>query len=110
MEKVSHNSESQNVVVNPPVSKLAHVNAILNSKSISYYSGEYQGTLSVKCAFGGQATYEAAGERFAVDDTAYLLLNNRQTYAMTIEAETTVETFCLIISGPRLSASHGRLR
>ncbi len=83
------------VVINPAPPRLAQVNAILNGRSQSHYSGEYRGTLSLKCAFGGQAIYEAMGGRFAVSDAAYLLLNNQQTYALTIESAATVETFCL---------------
>jgi AraC-like DNA-binding protein len=45
--------------------------------------------------FGGRATYEAAGGRFAVDGSRYLVLNAGQPYTVHIDSPSPVESFCL---------------
>jgi AraC family transcriptional regulator len=56
---------------------------------------EHDGPLSIKCAFGGQEMYEIEGGRLAVDDAGYLVLNNGQRYASTINQMNTIESFCV---------------
>lgn len=55
----------------------------------------HEGTLSIKCAFGGEEVYETRHSRFAVDDNSYLILNDRQSYASWVSAERSVESFCV---------------
>ena len=55
--------------------------------------------LSVKCMFNGKALYRADRAWFAVDETGYLVLNDRQPYEIHIESPTQVESF--IIFFPR---------
>jgi AraC-like DNA-binding protein len=83
------------VAINPPALDLLQSNAILNGRNTQYSAVNFQGTLSIKCVLQGQAIYEAAGGRFAVTPRSYLLLNNRQTYTMTIDSQTLTETFCV---------------
>lgn len=83
------------VVINPSRVDLNQSNAILNGRNTQYSAINFQGTLSIKCILQGQAIYEAAGGRFAVTPNSYLILNNRQTYTMTIDSEETTETFCV---------------
>src|SRR5437660_12571778 len=56
---------------------------------------EHPGPLSIKCAFNGQELYEVEGGRVAVDDGAYLILNDGQRYASEILSAQTVESFCV---------------
>jgi AraC-like DNA-binding protein len=55
--------------------------------------------LSVKCMFNGRAVYRAERACFAVDETGYLILNDRQPYEIQINSPTRVESF--IIYFPR---------
>ena len=56
------------------------------------------GPLSIKSFYQGRALYRLAGGHAAVDDGAYLLLNQGQPYSLTIEAETPVESFCVFFA------------
>ena len=55
------------------------------------------GQLSLKTFKGGTARYRVNNAHYLVDDQVYLLLNNQQTYAISVEAAETarVESFCL---------------
>jgi AraC family transcriptional regulator len=55
--------------------------------------------LSVKCIFNGNALYHADRAWFAVDESGYLILNDRQPYTIRIASPTRVESF--IIFFPR---------
>src|SRR5882724_5963673 len=55
--------------------------------------------LSVKCMFNGSALYRADRAWFAVNETGYLILNDRQPYEIHIDSPTRVESF--IIFFPR---------
>jgi AraC family transcriptional regulator len=41
-----------------------------------------EGALSIKCMFNGGVMYETPDSRYWVDDSHYLILNDRQSYAM----------------------------
>jgi AraC-like DNA-binding protein len=45
--------------------------------------------------FNGRARYRIPGAEFCVDDSGYLILNNRQPYSIEIASPTQVETFVL---------------
>src|SRR5579871_1005705 len=92
------------VVINPPWPMLNQVNAILNGRNTTHSAEDYCGTLSIKCILHGEAAYEAAGCRFALRETDYLILNDRQTYTLDISSNTPVETFCLFFK-PGFAAS-----
>ncbi|HET7628635.1 MAG TPA: AraC family transcriptional regulator [Bacillales bacterium] len=66
---------------------------ILHAKSKTHHF-EGEGALSLKTFANGRAFYEAGGGCYAVDETRYLLLNPGR-YAITIEDEREVESFCL---------------
>ncbi|MDQ2714386.1 MAG: AraC family transcriptional regulator [Chloroflexota bacterium] len=67
---------------------------ILHEKTRQYH-WEGQAPLSIKAFFSGQALYSVGSGYYAVDDASYLLVNHDQPYAITIEADTAVESFCL---------------
>lgn len=76
------------------VSKHENGSFILHEKA-PYYYWEGEGQLSIKTFRGGQAFYSVGKGYYAVDDTSYLVLNDRQPYSITIEAEREIESFCI---------------
>lgn len=68
--------------------------SILQEKACQYFwKGAAQ--LSIKTFSGGRALYALGKGAYAVDETAYLLVNQNQPYAITIESLKVVESFCL---------------
>src|SRR5688572_11185424 len=55
--------------------------------------------LSIKCMFNGSAVYRADRACFAVDESGYLILNDRRPYEIHIDSPTRVESF--IVFFPR---------
>lgn len=53
------------------------------------------GALSIKSFTGGRALYDVGGGRFAVDDRSYLVLNEGQTYSITVDSRSPMESFCI---------------
>ncbi len=62
------------------------------------FDGAGVGALSIKSFFGGRATYTVGRGRYVVDDRAYLVLNQGQPYAISIESEAPVESFCIFFA------------
>lgn len=67
---------------------------ILHERARSYH-WEGEGSLSIKTFFNGRALYNAGPGYHAVDDRSYLLLNGGTRYAITIDSEQPVESFCI---------------
>jgi len=61
-----------------------------------YWSGV--GALSIKSFVGGHAFYEVGDARYMVDEQRYLVLNQGQTYTITVESETPVTSFCIFFA------------
>jgi AraC-like DNA-binding protein len=61
----------------------------------SYFAQTPGLPLSLKCMFNGRARYRIPAREFSVDDSGYLILNNRQPYSIEIASPTQVETFVL---------------
>ena len=70
-------------------------NFIAHFRGRDFYIPEHLGLLSVKCAFGGQETYEVGRDRIGVKDSSYLILNEGQNYASYIRARDPVESFAI---------------
>jgi AraC family transcriptional regulator len=70
---------------------------ILHEQAERYY-GAGAGWLSIKVFAGGQAHYTVGQTRYLVDDTNYLILNHDQPYAISIDADRPVESFCLFFA------------
>jgi AraC family transcriptional regulator len=83
------------VTINPAFPMPSTGSVILHGRAKEYHCEEYAGALSIKSVVRGQAFYEAAGARFCVDESAYLVLNQGRTYSMEFRSPTVVETFCL---------------
>ncbi|GCE09932.1 helix-turn-helix domain-containing protein [Dictyobacter aurantiacus] len=69
-------------------------NSILHERAQQYY-WEGLAPLSIKTFFGGRALYTLGKGYYAVNDASYLIVNQNQPYAITIEASQNVESFCL---------------
>jgi AraC family transcriptional regulator len=70
---------------------------ILHARAPVYY---WQGTgeLSIKTFSGGRAHYRVGAGHHAVDETSYLVLNDGQNYAISIESRQPVESFCIFFA------------
>ncbi|MWC27659.1 helix-turn-helix domain-containing protein [Paenibacillus sp. MMS18-CY102] len=69
-------------------------NLILHARSDQYY-WKGKGALSIKTFRNGRAFYHVGYGNYAVEEGRYLLLNDGQEYAITIDSETPVESFCI---------------
>jgi AraC-like DNA-binding protein len=83
------------VPINPPERVLGTENAILAGTNRLYYVPDYEGCLSVKSVVVGSALWEVEGRQFVVHENSYLILNDHQSYTMTIDSALDVTTFCL---------------
>jgi AraC family transcriptional regulator len=81
--------------VNPPGRTLGSENAVLTGSGSRYFVRDFEGCLSLKAVLQGSAVWEAGNRTFCVDETCYLILNDRQRYSITIESHRPVTTFCL---------------
>jgi AraC family transcriptional regulator len=63
---------------------------------------EHSGPLSVKCAFRGLETYEIGRRRYEVTPERYLILNNGQRYASSIQTQQETESF-VVFFRPRFA-------
>lgn len=73
---------------------------ILHEASRQYF-WQGSGFLSIKSFFGGRALYDTGGGCCAVDDQSYLILNHGQSYSISIDSASPVESCCLFFA-PRL--------
>ncbi|HLK56103.1 MAG TPA: hypothetical protein VKU00_06050, partial [Chthonomonadaceae bacterium] len=69
-------------------------NHILSSRN-RQYAWRGIGSLSIKTFWEGRAFYNVGDGHFVVDESSYLLLNHEQPYAITIDSDVPVESFCL---------------
>jgi AraC family transcriptional regulator len=70
---------------------------ILHGKALNY-SWTGRGFLSIKAFFQGQAFYTVGDGYHVVNDASYLVLNHEQAYSISIESDTSVESFCLFFA------------
>jgi AraC family transcriptional regulator len=70
---------------------------ILHAHARTYY-WRGSGQLSVKTFFGGRAHYRVGLGHHALDETSYLVLNETQSYEISIEARQPVESFCIFFT------------
>jgi AraC family transcriptional regulator len=69
-------------------------NFVLQASS-RFHHWEGDGPLSIKTFSNGRAFYKVNRGYFAVEEEAYLLLNERQAYTISIESPTKVDSFCI---------------
>ncbi len=87
-------TQPEGMDIHPTRELITMPNHLLHGKN-NHYFWQGVGLLSLKTFFGGRALYDVGDGRFAVDERAYLLLNHLQPYAITIDAEQKVESFCV---------------
>lgn len=56
---------------------------------------DLQGTLSIKCAFGGVEYYRVDGRRIPLNDANYLIVNQGQRYSSMADAASTMQSMCV---------------
>lgn len=68
-------------------------NAVISARTRQAEYGAFQQLLSVKAAWGGAEEYFVDGQRIAVDDDTFLILNAGRRYASAVESCTPVHSF-----------------
>jgi AraC-like DNA-binding protein len=67
--------------------------AVISARTRQAEYPEFQQLLSVKAAWGGAEEYFVDGQRIAVDDDTFLVLNAGRTYASSLKANEPVDSF-----------------
>ncbi|MEP7219706.1 MAG: AraC family transcriptional regulator [Bacteroidota bacterium] len=75
--------------------EMAWSNIVALTRPTDPWSPETQGTLSIKCVFGGRETYEVEGNRMPVSRGNYLILNHGQRYSSTVDPREGAESLCI---------------
>lgn len=78
-----------------PMSSAIQYNFISQLEGTDISFAPHEGPLGIKCCFNGLENYEVGRERFAVDRSSYLVLNDGQRYASSIRSHKRVESFCV---------------
>lgn len=90
----------------PIISSVAHSDKVGAQSSFilrdtaQQYHWQGSGFLSIKAFFGGRALYSVGGGFCAIGDDAYLILNQGQSYTISIESASPIESCCLFFSPP----------
>jgi len=71
---------------------------ILYERGWRRYHWEGASALSIKTFLHGQALYDVGSGRYAVREDQYLILNQGQTYALTIDAPQALDSFCVFFA------------
>ncbi len=80
------------------IHRLPEQSSYMLHEQAQQYQGSGTGFLSIKSFFHGPALYTVGRNRYALNDTAYLLLNHGQPYSITIESDHPVESLCLFFA------------
>ena len=92
--RLQSDSPHQDPRTAPPRGTRGYETYILHERAREFYA-EGTGGLSIKSFFQGQASYEIGRGRYRLDDRSYLVVNQGQPYAVTIESPAEVESFCI---------------
>jgi AraC family transcriptional regulator len=76
-----------------PAAKPLFKSVFLSGRAYRYEACAASPPLSIKTMSNGVATYRTGRRHFAVDETGYLVLNNRQPYEIEINSHSLVESF-----------------
>jgi AraC family transcriptional regulator len=83
------------------VLRIAHgggASRILHERAAVFSGGTQAGALSVKSMANGTARYESERRHCEVGPDSYLILNDGQPYAISIDADQPVESFCVFFN------------
>ena len=70
----------------------------LNGRARDYYVRDFPGPLSIKSVLAGAAVWETDEGRFEIGPGSCLVINDQQSYSITVESREVVETFCLFFA------------
>lgn len=82
------------VKLNPAASELATANAIFAGRTRRHYVPPLAGTHSIKSVLEGRATWNVEGRARVVTPDRCLAVNQGETYSLSIESATPVQTCC----------------
>lgn len=85
----------EGILYNPGTPEIWTANAVLRGRSKVYGTPTMQGTLSIKTVRRGHARWSTPERTFRVDEDAFLVLNEGQTYSLEIDCRDWVETHCV---------------
>lgn len=88
---------------NPGVADLWSGNAVVGGIARRYYTGWVEAPFSVKGVRSGIGVWKTEGREFTVGPDAFMLVNEGQSYELTIESAAFVHTKCLFFD-PKLIA------
>lgn len=84
-------------------------NFVLQARSKTHH-WDGNGPLSIKTFRNGRAYYKTHLGHYAVEEEGYLLLNEGEHYAITIESETEVDSFCVFFKAGFAEEFHSSIR
>lgn len=83
---------------NPGAAGLWTGNSVVSGVAREHETGPVVAPFSLKAVRRGVGEWRVEGRSFRVDEGSFLLVNEGQEYALTIDSPTPVETFCLFVS------------
>ncbi|HLW98220.1 MAG TPA: AraC family transcriptional regulator [Candidatus Acidoferrales bacterium] len=96
--------------LNPRGVELGLFNCVLSGTSSSHYVSEYVTPLSIKTMVAGSAAWETPARRYVVHENTYLVLNDGQTYTLTIDSFKKATTFCIFFEHGFVEEVHRAMR
>jgi AraC-like DNA-binding protein len=96
--------------LNPRGIELGLFNCVLSGTSNSHYVSEYVTPLSIKTMVVGSAVWETPAQRYVVYENTYLVLNDGQTYTLTIDSFKKATTFCIFFEHGFVEEVHRAMR
>ena len=94
------------VLLNPEASMLGTAPALLRGAGFRYEVRDFPGPLSIKTVSRGAARWTTEDGEFWVDDTSFLVVNERQPYSITVDSPSRVETCCLFFERGSVDSMH----
>ncbi len=83
------------VVINAPIAQFGSRHVILWGRGRTHHVRDFIGPPSIKSVIRGRARWSTDAGSLLLDDSAYLVLNDRQRYSIDVESDDLVETFCV---------------
>ncbi|HXQ98455.1 MAG TPA: AraC family transcriptional regulator [Candidatus Limnocylindrales bacterium] len=96
--------------LNPRGIELGLFNCVLSGTSSNHYVPEYVTPLSIKTMVAGSAIWETPARRYVVHENTYLVLNDGQTYMLTIDSFKKATTFCIFFEHGFVEEVHRAMR
>ncbi len=84
--------------VNPPSYEFWKSHVILNGRSRDYHVANFPGPLSIKSVLRGSAVWQTSEGCFELRPGSSLIINDRQTYSITVDSREIVETLCVFFA------------